>query len=720
MPLVDTVLGNISRVSNTASQGLNSLSSIFSSETGSARGIRNTYLNGFFNEGNSQYTPNVFSRLFDEPTYLSFRIEFNFDNNYYNSVNYVDYLPEPFLNLDAKNPNSPFVSPSEYYKNSDYNQSSDWTNSLQIVNANFANSRIGNGIEYSTYDYLRNALGESRRADMLYLFVNSLKDIQEHFPYYFQSINGLGSLLKVNAKDGIRLKDGENRITIKCLEGLDLKITQLLQLYKNVVWDEVYQRWMLPDMMRYFNMKIYVSEIRLFHTSNKSISDPNSGWMYNFKSGNHSLNASSYDQLSSSSLLENLNNVLNTASAISSQVSGTNSTITNILNTGNHIVDTAGDITNDISGLMYHLCNNAINDVMPTICIDCHMCEFDIENTLGHIDSLSASTKGNSSPEPEIAIKVGKVFTKQIYPLNRDLSSTQNEYVVTLSDDFMAGAYIDETTLSKRNASSADPYLGLNNDNSNVITETRISSGLNRLGFDTNRSNNSDLTYNPGRGSEDIAAIGLTTGILNNVLDGVKSAATENTNRDILNIRNNIVVDANISGESLATADENKIYANVDVKVDSNSEATNVSSEEKQNIRTDTQTNVSFGPAGTIRSMATFPQLKRAGKRVLPADAIFDNIFDRYSATQINDAINYLKIIRSTATNSKAIPVFSNDDLNDEIKHNILAELLERVKASKATNGENALTELIDIILDESRSKATDKDNKINGFDALN
>lgn len=667
MPLVDTVLGNISNISNTASQGLNSLSSIFSSETGSTRGIRNTYLNGFFNEGNSQYTPNVFSRLFDEPTYLSFRVEFNFDNNYYNSVNYVDYLPEPFLNLDAKNPDSPFVSPSEYYKNSDYNQTDnydwiqtyDWSNYLQIVNAKYANSRIGNGIEYSTYDYLRNALGESRRADMLYLFVNSLKDVQEHFPYYFQSINGLGSLLKVNAKDGIRLKDGENRITIKCLEGLDLKITQLLQLYKNIVWDEVYQRWILPDMMRYFNMKIYVSEIRLFHTSNKSTSDPNSGWMYNFKSGNHSLNASSYDQLNSTSLLENLNNVLNTASAISSQVSGTNSTITGALNTANHAVDTVNDVKQDISSLMYHLCNNAINDVMPTICIDCHMCEFDIENTLGHIDSLSASTKGNTSPEPELAIKVGKVFAKQIYPLNRDLSSTQNEYVVTLSDDFMAGAYIDEITLSKRNASASDPHLALNNDTSNVVAETRISSGLNRLGFDTNKSDNSDLSYSPSKGSEDIAAVGLTTGILNNVVDGVKSEATENTNRDISNIRNNTNIDTR-NNKSAATLNSNRIYTD------------------------------------------------------------FNDISEKYSASEISDAINYLKIIRSTATNSKALPAFSDDDLNKEVQYNVLAELLERVKASKATNGENALTELIDIILNESHSKATDKDNKINGFDALN
>ena len=220
--------------------------------------------------------------------------------------------------------------------------------------------------------------------------------------------------MKVNPTDGIRLKDGENILTIKCLEGLDLKITQLLQLYKNVVWDEVYQRWMLPDMMRYFNMKIYISEIRLFHTSNKETSSPKTGWMYNFKSGNNSLNASSYDQLKSTSLLEGLNKMLNTAGAISSRVAGTNSTITNKLDSINNTVDKITDVNGEIYSIMYHLCNNAINDVMPTICLDCHMCEFDIEDTLKHINDLHASNKSLEMVSSEINIKVGKLFTKQL------------------------------------------------------------------------------------------------------------------------------------------------------------------------------------------------------------------------------------------------------------------------------------------------------------------
>ena len=86
MASYDSVLGTISGISSAVGQGVNAVSSIFSSEQGSANSIRNTYLSGFFNEGNSKFTPNVFSRLFDEPTYLTFRIEFNFDNSVYNAV----------------------------------------------------------------------------------------------------------------------------------------------------------------------------------------------------------------------------------------------------------------------------------------------------------------------------------------------------------------------------------------------------------------------------------------------------------------------------------------------------------------------------------------------------------------------------------------------------------------------------------------------------------
>ena len=675
MASYDSVLGSISNISSAVGQGLNAAYSILSSEEGSANNIRNTYLSGFFNEGNSKFTPNVFSRLFDEPTYLTFRIEFNFDNSVYNSTSYMDYLPEPLLTLNANKGFDSFKSPSEYYQTDD----ADLTiNSLiQELSYDFNQSNsIYNNVNYSTYDYLRNALGESRRADMLFLFVNSLKDIQDHYPYYFQSIEGIGNLLKVNPSDGIRLKDGENILTIKCLEGLDLKITQLLQLYKNIVWDEVYQRWMLPDMMRYFNMKIYISEIRLFHTSNRAAVNPKTGWMYNFKSGNNSLNASSYDQLKSTSLLEDLNNILNTAGAISSSVAGTNSTVTGIIDSTNHTVDTTTDMLGDISSLMYHLCNNAINDVMPTICLDCHMCEFDIEDTLKHINDLHASNKSSEMVAPEINIKVGKLFTKQLYPLNRDLSVTENAYVVNLSDDFMSGAYIDELSLSKRNYTYTDPHAAKTRDESEVKNNGRITAGVRRLGFDTEKANNSALSYKTNQIDKVNAAVALTQGILNVAIDTTKSTATNRPKEELSNIRNN----RNIINGSRPQR---------------------------------TPTIQSLGERTAYSSTAT-------EHSTYSRDII--NLKKRYGEKTLNEAMDYLRLIRSTATESKAVTdAYLDEESKNAMSEVVLEQILERIQASKATNGENILTEISDIILkDNERSAATKKNNTISGFSLLN
>ena len=675
MASYDSVLGSISNISSAVGQGLNAAYSILSSEEGSANNIRNTYLSGFFNEGNSKFTPNVFSRLFDEPTYLTFRIEFNFDNSVYNSTSYMDYLPEPLLSLDAKKGFDSFRSPSEYYQTNTVDLSIDSLIQEYEYAFNQSNS-IYNNVDYSTYDYLRNALGESRRADMLFLFINSLKDVQEHYPYYFQSIEGIGNLLKVNPTDGIRLKDGENILTIKCLEGLDLKITQLLQLYKNVVWDEVYQRWMLPDMMRYFNMKIYISEIRLFHTSNKEISNPKTGWMYNFKSGNNSLNASSYDQLKSTSLLEDLNNILNTAGAISSSVAGTNSTVTGIIDSTNHTVDTTTDMLGDISSLMYHLCNNAINDVMPTICLDCHMCEFDIEDTLKHINDLHASNKSSEMVAPEINIKVGKLFTKQLYPLNRDLSVTENAYVVNLSDDFMSGAYIDELSLSKRNYTYTDPHAAKTRDESEVKNNGRITAGVRRLGFDTEKANNSALAYKPGQMDRETAAVALTQGILNIAADNTRSTATDRTEEELSNIRNNRNI---INGPRLQST----------------------STIQRLNERT------TYSSTATNRSNY---------------DRDIINLQEKYGEKTLNEAMEYLRLIRSTATESKAVTdAYLDEESKNAMSEVVLEQILERIQASKATNGENILTEISDIILkDNERSAATKKNNTISGFSLLN
>ena len=119
---------------------------------------------------------------------------------------------------------------------------------------------------YSSIDYLLDA-NEYTRAQMLINFQEKWFQLQENFQWYFQKIEGVEELLKINHKKGRRIPE-DLRLTITALEGVDLRMSYLLNNYRKIAWDVTYQRWVLPDMMRYFTLKIYISEFRTFHTPN--------------------------------------------------------------------------------------------------------------------------------------------------------------------------------------------------------------------------------------------------------------------------------------------------------------------------------------------------------------------------------------------------------------------------------------------------------------------
>jgi len=169
------------------------------------------------------------TKNFDEPTYWTFYVNFRPANTNLEFTNY-DKMPHPLFEN---------VKPQD-----------------DINARNF----------YSTRQFLRDS-NEFVREQMLIEFIEKWNVLQSDFQWYFQNISGIDSLLKVDPKRGIRVpKDG--KVTIKMLEGLDMRVSHLLNLYKKIAWDDVYQRWILPDMMRYFMMDIYITEFRIFHQSN--------------------------------------------------------------------------------------------------------------------------------------------------------------------------------------------------------------------------------------------------------------------------------------------------------------------------------------------------------------------------------------------------------------------------------------------------------------------
>ena len=197
----------------------------------------------------------IFKEGYDDPTYMTFRIEFGdwgvsiLDRSiiqtgttvFRPTFNDYDALPIGLLNCPA-----PGNSDNIYWQS---DSPEDYTN--------FNNTRM-----YSAFQYLRSR-NEDTRAKYLYYFVNGLFEIQKNYPFIFKRISGIQELEKFDPKSGQRLKSPA-KITLECWEGLDLKIRTLMEFYRKAAWDDVYQRWILPENMREFKMIIYVFERRTF------------------------------------------------------------------------------------------------------------------------------------------------------------------------------------------------------------------------------------------------------------------------------------------------------------------------------------------------------------------------------------------------------------------------------------------------------------------------
>lgn len=216
-------------------------------------GIMKRWLYGADIDENINRKSAIFKEGYDDPTYMTFRIEFGdwgasiLDRSiiqtgttvFSPTKNDYDALPIGLLNCPA-----PGDGDEEYWQNDSNYQT-------------FNNTRF-----YSAFQYLRSR-NEDTRAKYLYYFVNGLFEIQKNYPFIFKKVTGLQELEKFDPASGQRLKTPA-KITVECWEGLDLKIRTLMEFYRKAAWDDVYQRWILPENMREFKMIIYVFERRTF------------------------------------------------------------------------------------------------------------------------------------------------------------------------------------------------------------------------------------------------------------------------------------------------------------------------------------------------------------------------------------------------------------------------------------------------------------------------
>lgn len=171
------------------------------------------------NSKHDNFTKGVFLDSFDEPTYLTFALDFRFEDNIATSE--VDEL-----NLS----NSP------------------------LFNTSTSTSAAG---------FLTNR-GYAAQADGLATFKEILRHLTFNAPWYFQSIEGLSELYKANTDQsrGYKANPEKVKLDIKTLEAVDLRISELGALYRNAIFDAKHRRERVPDNLRWFSVDVYIAEFR--------------------------------------------------------------------------------------------------------------------------------------------------------------------------------------------------------------------------------------------------------------------------------------------------------------------------------------------------------------------------------------------------------------------------------------------------------------------------
>jgi hypothetical protein len=153
----------------------------------------------------------------EDPTYLGFRLVFDFDPSYRNL--------ETFETDDAL----------------------------------FARKA---GLE-SAQQYLR-SIGMPNRADALEEFRLMLQYINKNAPWFFQSVEGVADLWRIDPEEFNNMRAKGRTLKFNCLESIDLRITALADLYRKATFDAKYMRDLLPENLKWFTLKLQVAEMRAF------------------------------------------------------------------------------------------------------------------------------------------------------------------------------------------------------------------------------------------------------------------------------------------------------------------------------------------------------------------------------------------------------------------------------------------------------------------------
>ena len=99
------------------------------------------------------------------------------------------------------------------------------------------------------------------KLDSLLAFKEALYKINSEMPWHWQSLAGVERMVQFTPEEPFF--GGEDaKLTIGCLETINLNIAGLMQLYRKAVWDESRWGYVLPPNLRKFTMYLFISDVR--------------------------------------------------------------------------------------------------------------------------------------------------------------------------------------------------------------------------------------------------------------------------------------------------------------------------------------------------------------------------------------------------------------------------------------------------------------------------
>lgn len=189
-------------------------------------------------------------------------------------------------NPDPESAYGKYLSAKEKYENDDYSQAekakalaqsgvNQMTSMIGIYDRNqnikddSYNESIKKDVQPLEVSRNKSIVASQTVLDMLG-FISGMKNLTMKYPYVIQGISGLDAAY--NKHYGIKdsyLGSGDDKITLTCLESLDLRVSSMFNRYFNAVYDRQYRRERVPVNLRRFNCIVYVHDVRNFMAKNR-------------------------------------------------------------------------------------------------------------------------------------------------------------------------------------------------------------------------------------------------------------------------------------------------------------------------------------------------------------------------------------------------------------------------------------------------------------------